>query len=416
MRIIISSLLALACCAWAQPLTSMREAIESALRNASEVQEYDANFEGAKARRSSAVGATLPSAQLFGSHTELFRGSEIAPGTPLSRTNQAGLAVSVPVILPEAWLSAQAASQSLDAASLERHSRLADLAYKTAIAWMDFVAIQHRLALAQARTASSLRSFEGVRLRTAAGDLTQIDLRQAQSSVFSSKASESTMRGDSLNAAEAIYLLCGIYPGAQASFPDSLLALSNGSENEFESSEVKTARLQSQGAASNESAARLAVLPTLHFLWSSSYWLDNPTPDRPWDHRGELRLSIAIPPEPGAIASARSARRIADSRYKNALRSGASRLRTALHGYEQAKNALSLYLADSAAASDVATGRETAFAAGSTTISEFLSAQKDLYSACDNLWLARRSLAIAGLTLLHEREQLDRFLRIGGLP
>ncbi|MBK9579294.1 MAG: TolC family protein [Fibrobacterota bacterium] len=416
MRKTISSVLALACCGMAKPLATMREAVAQALRNAPEVQEYHATYDAAKARRSSAWGAALPSAELFGSHTEQFHGSGITPGTPLSRTNQAGLTASIPLVQPEGWLRARAASQTLEAASIERRSRLANLAYNTSVAWIEFVGIQHRLALAQARTASSLRSFEGVRMRTAAGDLTQIDLRQAQSSVLSSKAAETSLRGDSLKASEAIYLLCGEYPQSQVEFPDSLLSLSVGSQNLLETASIKTARLLSESAASGEFAARLGVLPTLHFLWSTSYALDNSTSERPWDHRGELRLSVGIPPSPGAIGSARAAMRIADSRYRAALRIGASRLRMALHVYEQSKTALALHLADSAAVSDVATGRETAFAAGSNTISEFLSAQKELYATCDNLWQARTSLSVAGLTLLKENEELDRFLGIGDHP
>lgn len=163
-------------------------------------------------------------------------------------------------------------------------------------------------------------------------------------------------------------------------------------------------------------AAKWDALPTVDLLWTSTRAMEAMSSRSPWDHRGELRLSLALPPTPGRLLAARASERIADIQHRQALQRDSSRLRLARQAYEQYRISVSLHLSDSAAAAEVASGRETAFFAGSTTIWEYLSAQKDLHLACDDLWSARIGLAIAGLDLLLEEGGLARHLRIQGAP
>lgn len=382
----------------------MQDAIESALRNAPQVREYDAVLDGAKARSSTALRAVLPSGEIFGSHAQAFRGAAPALNSPASRMNQAGVSVAVPVFYPQGWVRRKSALESQVAARYEWIDHRTALAYSAASAWVEYVGIVHRLELARSRTNASRRSFEGVGVRTAAGDLTRIDLRQAESALFSARADEAILRGDSVAAAESVFLLCGGYPAAEADFPDSLLTLPLvGSDSLPEASDVAAARMIHESAASTEQAELFGWFPAIHLSGSTAYSIEDVPSSRQWEHRAELRVAIPIPPVTGTVGAARAARRIAESRYVAASRNSASRYRTTVNGYSQSQLALSLYLSDSAAAADVAIGRETAFQAGSVTISEFLSAQRDLYSACDKLWLARRNLALAGLALLSAR-------------
>ncbi len=401
MRKTIPAIVAFAACLWAEPPVSMREAMRAALRNAPQVREYDELVEAAQARSSMAFREVLPSAQVFGSHAETFLGFEPDPGSPASRRNQAGLSIVVPVFQPQGWARSTAASRSRSAARYERLDRRIALSHGAASAWVEYVSIVHRLAIARSRTASSRRSFEGVGIRSASGDLTRIDLRQAESALFSARAAEELLRADSVAAAEALFLLCGSYPAVEAVFPESLLTLAVRSGDVPEGPEVAAARLRSQSAVSEERAELFGCFPTLNLSGSTAYLHDDVLETRRWEHRAELRIALPIPPT-GALGVARSARRIAESRHVAAIQDRASRARTAVDGYRRNQYALSLYLSDSAAADEVAVGRETAFQAGSATISEFLSAQKDLFAACDALWLARRNLALAGLALQRE--------------
>jgi NodT family efflux transporter outer membrane factor (OMF) lipoprotein len=167
-----------------------------------------------------------------------------------------------------------AASANAEAAKEDLHSAQAALASEVALAYLDLRAQEQQIVVLRESVKTREETTQLASWRKQAGEIDALELRQAESSLESARASQSTLEQNLAQSRNRLALLCGRVPGdislgsGGLPTPGSRLAIGIPADTIRQRPDVRGAGYAWVAAIANTRAAELERLPSLRLSGS----------------------------------------------------------------------------------------------------------------------------------------------------
>lgn len=167
-----------------------------------------------------------------------------------------------------------AASANAEATKEDFHSAQAALASEVALAYLDIRAQEQQIHVLQENLKTREETRQLASWRNQAGEIDTLELRQAESSLESARATQSTLEQNIAQARNRLALLCGRVPGdislgsGSLLSPGSRLAIGIPADTVRQRPDVRAAGYSWVASIANTRAAELERLPSLRLSGS----------------------------------------------------------------------------------------------------------------------------------------------------